>query len=122
MGADPSLEVRPLQAAVLHGWHVALLFVGADTTNPVLDWVTDAAGDVQQWAVEQGVVALQSAHAVGKVSRRWFHLGTLSITIMHPLCPIIGAITQLEAWRGMGYWTDHHCSDTTESSKCRLPE
>mgnify|MGYP001807593082 CR=1 FL=1 len=60
----------------------------ADTTNPVLDWVMDAAGDVQQWAVEQGVVALQSAHAVLKV--RCVHFGN----------PCLSELTELGAWGG----------------------
>lgn len=56
----------------------------------------DAAGDVQQWTVEQGVVALQSAYAVAKV--RYLYFG-----IHEPYLPELtdlGSCSHSEGGRG----------------------
>lgn len=38
-----------------------------DTTNPMCDWLADVVGNIDLWAVQQGLAVLEGALAVAQV-------------------------------------------------------
>jgi hypothetical protein len=40
----------------------------ADSTNPTVDWLTDLATDVPQWAIKEATIGFESVQAIMGVS------------------------------------------------------